>query len=125
MCGVYRHAGCQEGFKHAVPPQRTIDLFRLKNVPEDVDWPIERDKDGQLPPFKERINVSFRISYSLKRAKVDSYRSRFAFTVRIVPITSVRVLIVLQDQTLPARRLRLIHRYLNASAPSLASFDQT
>jgi alkylated DNA repair dioxygenase AlkB len=39
-------AGCQEHFKHSVPPARSIDLFKLKG------------RDGKIETFVERINVS-------------------------------------------------------------------
>jgi hypothetical protein len=68
------HAGCQEAFKHAVPPQRNvrlafsslstrfiltrqIDLYRLKPVPDDPPFPLDRDATGRVKPFNERINV--------------------------------------------------------------------
>lgn len=39
-------AGCQEKFKHSIPPQRSLDLFKLKNK-----------ATGEVETFIERINV--------------------------------------------------------------------
>ncbi|KIY67841.1 hypothetical protein CYLTODRAFT_396417 [Cylindrobasidium torrendii FP15055 ss-10] len=41
------HASCQERFKHSIPPQPTIDLFRPAFPPD-------------APPSNARINVTFR-----------------------------------------------------------------
>lgn len=44
------HAGCQERYKHSIPPQRSLDLFKLKNR-----------ETGQAETFNERINVRGRV----------------------------------------------------------------
>jgi hypothetical protein len=45
-------AGCQEKFKHTIPPARSIDVFKLKN-------------GDKIETHIERINVSFLVSLSL------------------------------------------------------------
>lgn len=53
---IIMHAGCQENFKHCVPPQRSIDMFRLpKAIARELDAPL--GKDGNAKAYKERINV--------------------------------------------------------------------
>ncbi|TCD66691.1 hypothetical protein EIP91_001045 [Steccherinum ochraceum] len=49
------HASCQEMFKHAIPPQRTIDLYHPQYPPpEDMRERISSD------PSNARINITFR-----------------------------------------------------------------
>lgn len=53
------HAGCQEGFKHAVIPQKSIDLFRLRDVPQAGQHFGTIGSDGYCR-FTQRINITFR-----------------------------------------------------------------
>jgi hypothetical protein len=39
------HAGCQETYKHTVPPVAAMDVFKL-------------EVEGETRKFRERINVS-------------------------------------------------------------------
>jgi hypothetical protein len=41
------HASCQERFKHSIPPQSSIDVFRPQYPPDS-------------PPSNSRINITFR-----------------------------------------------------------------
>jgi hypothetical protein len=45
------HASCQESFKHSIPPQPTIDLYR----PAFPETP-----GGRVEPSNCRINITFR-----------------------------------------------------------------
>jgi hypothetical protein len=70
------HASCQERFKHAVPPQQTIDAFKPQFPPplhDDADQDSrlhlddsahkpETEDDGpdMMPPTTSRINITFR-----------------------------------------------------------------
>lgn len=48
---VIMHASCQERFKHSVPPQSAMDVYR----------PIHpRIPGGPIEPFNCRINITFR-----------------------------------------------------------------
>ncbi|KIM49268.1 hypothetical protein M413DRAFT_59732 [Hebeloma cylindrosporum] len=46
------HASCQERFKHSIPPQAAIDLFRPPFPPGGVD--------SEIAPSNCRINITFR-----------------------------------------------------------------
>ncbi|KAJ7184257.1 hypothetical protein C8R46DRAFT_883022 [Mycena filopes] len=45
------HAGCQEQFKHSIPPQTAIDVYRPA---------FPRSPDGEIEPSNCRINITFR-----------------------------------------------------------------
>lgn len=62
------HAGCQERYKHAVPPVNGMDVFRLPRTSLEVsDCFSEEEKEVLLArKWNERINVS--------RARVDRVR---------------------------------------------------
>lgn len=62
-------AGCQERFKHTIPPARSIDIFKLKN-------------GDRVETFIERINVSWAIGDSF-----ETCRSAY----RVVTITAGRL----------------------------------
>ena len=49
------HASCQERFKHSIPPQAAIDLFRPTHPRASIDG-----KDAVLEPSNCRINITFR-----------------------------------------------------------------
>lgn len=46
------HAGCQETFKHTVPPVSAMDVFKVK-MPSKVPG-----EEPEIRKFRERINVS-------------------------------------------------------------------
>ncbi|KAF8894467.1 hypothetical protein BD779DRAFT_1609218 [Infundibulicybe gibba] len=48
---IIMHAPCQEQFKHSIPPQSTIDLFRPAYPPEGASI---------IEPSNFRINITFR-----------------------------------------------------------------
>jgi len=56
------HASCQERFKHAVPPQQTIDAFKPAFPPLPVPSPpiSENGALEMMPPDISRINITFR-----------------------------------------------------------------
>lgn len=56
------HASCQEKFKHSIPPQSTIDLFRPKasNLSMNPDDSTSSDQTLTPPSSKSRINITFR-----------------------------------------------------------------
>jgi len=47
------HASCQEKFKHSIPPQSAVDLFRPA-------YPPDSGKDAVIEPSNCRINITFR-----------------------------------------------------------------
>ncbi|KAH8106757.1 hypothetical protein BXZ70DRAFT_997706 [Cristinia sonorae] len=49
------HASCQEMFKHAIPPQRTLDLFHPQHPP-----PQELRDRMTSESYNQRINITFR-----------------------------------------------------------------
>ncbi|KAL6305386.1 hypothetical protein BKA93DRAFT_731412 [Sparassis latifolia] len=54
---VIMHASCQETFKHAVPPQNTIDLFHPPFPPPPSLFSPE---DVEVASSNSRINITFR-----------------------------------------------------------------
>jgi hypothetical protein len=58
------HASCQERFKHAVPPQKTIDAFKSTYPPPVLPsasiGTSENRAFEMMPPETSRINITFR-----------------------------------------------------------------
>ena len=94
------NAGCQEHYKHSVPPLRSIDLFKLKAP------------DGTIETFIERINVRYSGGFALTAAfDTDEvfYRLRSDSTDQILRLQA-RLSVnagyhVFCEQTLKERRL--------------------
>ena len=57
------HASCQERFKHSIPPQSTIDIFRPKTsgITTNLGDLMSSDQTFTPPPPSNcRINITFR-----------------------------------------------------------------
>lgn len=81
------HAGCQETFKHSVPPQGAMDVFRPSFLPheESSARPSNTNKSSRstLPTFNEHISITFRFHRpDFRPSLIEKCRCNFPYTLR-------------------------------------------
>ncbi|KAK6907200.1 hypothetical protein I203_101190 [Kwoniella mangroviensis CBS 8507] len=62
------NAGCQERYKHTVPPQKALDLFRPTFDKDERPIPLHQQRT-----YTSRINITFRVDYHNGRFYRDDF----------------------------------------------------